>query len=79
MALGNVIGSNIFNVFFVLGISAVIHPLPVYANMWQDALLAGGCCLLVLLFVSTNKKHRILRSEGMLMVLIYVLYIILRL
>ncbi len=79
MALGNVIGSNIFNVFFVLGISAVIHPLPVYANMWQDALLAGGSCLLVLLFVSTNKKHRILRSEGMLMVLAYVLYIILRL
>ena len=41
LAIGNVIGSNIFNVFFVLGISAVIRPLPSYSNLWIDASLAA--------------------------------------
>ena len=75
LALGNVIGSNIFNVFFVLGISAVIRPLPAYPNLPIDAALAAGCCALVWLFVGTNRKHEIARWQGALLLLCYGVYL----
>lgn len=75
LALGNVIGSNIFNVFFVLGISAVIRPLPAYPNLPIDAALAAGCCALVWLFVGTNRKHEITRWQGALLLLCYGVYL----
>ncbi len=75
LALGNVIGSNIFNVFFVLGISAVIRPLPAYPNLPIDAALAAGCCALVWLFVGTNRKHEIKRWQGVFLLLCYGVYL----
>ncbi len=76
LALGNVIGSNIFNVFFVLGISAVIRPLPAYPNLPIDAALATGCCALVWLFVGTNRKHEIKRWQGVFLLLCYGVYLV---
>lgn len=75
IALGNVIGSNIFNVFLVLGISATIRPLPGYKNMPLDLGIAALGSLLVLIFVLTNKKHKIKRWEGLLLLCIYFAYI----
>ena len=48
IALGNIIGSNIFNVFLILGISATIRPLPTYQNMPIDLIMAALGSLLVL-------------------------------
>ena len=76
IALGNVIGSNIFNVFFVLGISATIRPLPVYQNMPVDLAIAALGSLLVLIFVLTNKKYEIKRREGLLLLCVYCAYMI---
>ena len=76
IALGNVIGSNIFNVFFILSISAIIRPLPAYKNIYADLLVAALGSLLVLLFVSTNKKHSIKRWGGALLLLIYTVYLV---
>lgn len=76
IALGNVIGSNIFNVFFVLGVSALIRPLPAYKNMEVDLGLAALGSLLVLIFVWTNKKYEIKRWAGFLLLLIYAAYLI---
>jgi cation:H+ antiporter len=75
IALGNVIGSNIFNVFFVLGISALIRPLPAYRNMEIDLGIAALGSLLVLIFVSTNRQYEIKRWAGFLLLLIYVAYL----
>ena len=75
IALGNVIGSNIFNVFFVLGISAVIRPLPAYENIFVDLSIASLGGLLVLIFVLTNKKYEIKRWEGGLFLCIYFGYL----
>ena len=75
IALGNVIGSNIFNVFFILGISATIRPLPAYHNMAIDIAIAALGSLLVLVFVLTNRKHEIKRWEGALMLCIYAGYL----
>jgi cation:H+ antiporter len=76
IALGNVIGSNIFNVFFVLGISALIRPLPAYINMETDLTVAALGSLLVLIFVSTNRSYEIKRWAGILLLLIYAVYLL---
>lgn len=79
LAIGNVIGSNIFNVFFVLGISSTISPLPAYDGLVIDALMAGGSSLLLLGFVSTNKEHKLLRWQAIIFLLIYAVYLYTRL
>lgn len=75
IALGNVIGSNIFNVFFVLGISGLIRPLPAYRNMITDISMAALGSFLVLIFVITNKQHSVKRWQGGLLVGLYILYV----
>ena len=74
IALGNVIGSNIFNVFMILGCSATIAPLPAYKGFVLDSVMATLGCLLVWLFVMTNKKHEIRWWHGAILLLIYVVY-----
>ena len=75
IALGNVIGSNIFNVFFVLGISAFIRPLPAYSGMVIDILMTTIGAVLILLFVFSNKQNSIKKWHGGLLVFLYVIYI----
>ena len=75
IALGNIIGSNIFNVFFILGTSAVIRPLPAYHNMEVDLAMATLGSLLVLIFVVTNKIYEIKRWEGLLLIGVYAFYL----
>lgn len=76
LAIGNVIGSNIFNVFFVLGVSAVIRPLPAYNHLLVDSACAAVCCALVWLFVCTNKRHEIKRWQGVLLLACYAVYLV---
>ena len=76
LAIGNVIGSNIFNVFFVLGISSIIHPLSGYQNLQVDAAMAAGSSLLLLLFILISKKRNINRIEGLSMLAIYGIYLV---
>ena len=76
LAIGNVIGSNIFNVFFVLGISAVVRPLNSYPNLWIDASLAALGSMLLLFFVTSNHSHKIKRWQGGLFLLCYVVYLV---
>ena len=75
LAIGNVIGSNIFNVFFVLGISSIIHPLSGYENLQVDAAMAAGSSLLLLFFIIITKKRNINRIEGLTMLAIYGIYL----
>ena len=79
LALGNVIGSNIFNVFFILGTGAVIHPLPSYDGMWLDAVMVIVGSLMVMMYVYLTKNHEIKRWHGALMILVYAVYLTYRL
>ena len=79
IALGNVIGSNIFNVFFVLGTSATIRPLPAYDGIDLDAWVAAAGSIVVWLAVKTNKERKIQRWAGALLLLIYIGYLSYRL
>ena len=79
IALGNVVGSNIFNVFFVLGTSAVVHPLPAYEGIELDACMVALGSIIVWLAVKTNHERKIQRWAGALLLLVYVGYLTYRL
>ncbi len=76
IALGNVIGSNIFNVFFILSSSAIIRPLPAYQGMNVDLMVTAAGSLLVLLFIYSNKERNIKRWGGLLFLLSYTAFLI---
>ncbi len=75
LAIGNVIGSNIFNVFFVLGLSSIINPLASYPNLQVDAAMATGSSILLLIFIALSRKNNINRIEGISMLTIYGIYL----
>ena len=75
IALGNVIGSNIFNIFFILGTSACVKALPGYHGLEIDAMMAALASLLVILFVYTNNKREIKRWHGAILLLTYAAYL----
>lgn len=79
IALGNVIGSNIFNVFFVLGISATLRPLPAYEGIELDACVAALGSIIVWMAVKTNHEREIQRWAGGLLLLVYIAYLTYRL
>ena len=75
IALGNVIGSNIFNIFFILGTSACVKALPGYHGLEWDAVMAALGSVLVMLFVYLTKKHEIKRWHGAILLLSYAAYL----
>ena len=79
IALGNVFGSNIFNVFFVLATSAIIRPLPAYDGIELDAYMAALGSIIVWLAVKTNHERKVQRWAGALLLLVYGGYLTYRL
>lgn len=76
IAIGNVVGSNIFNIFFILGISTVITTVPVQDASFPDIFLNILASLLLFIFVFTGKGRSLTRWEGFVFLAIYVGYII---
>lgn len=76
IAIGNVIGSNLFNIFFVLGCSATICPLQLGGITLVDMLTMLGASILFWVFGWFFKERTITRTEGVLMVLAFVAYTI---
>jgi len=73
--IGNVIGSNIFNVFFILGTTATISPLPFNTEVNFDLIIAIFASILLFLTTMTFGKKVIVRTEGIILLMIYVSYI----
>jgi cation:H+ antiporter len=75
LAVGNVIGSNIFNLLWVLGLSALIRPLPFELVSNTDILMVIAASALLLLATAAGKRYWIDRAEGGLFVVAYALYL----
>lgn len=74
LAIGNVVGSNIYNIFGILGVTAAIHPVAAPAEIIRfDNWVMLGATLLMLYFAMS--KGRLARSEGVMLALGYALYI----
>ncbi len=76
IAVGNVVGSNIFNIFWILGISALIRPLEfnIILNIELFVLLFASSLLFMTIFI--GKKHKLERWEGIFFLFFYLLYIL---
>ncbi len=74
IAIGNIVGSNIFNLLFILGISSTISPLPYKIAFNQDFTLMLVATTLLFVYMFIPKKHRLDRWQGLLFILIYVGY-----
>ena len=72
IAIGNIIGSNIFNILFVVGLSALIIPVPFQAKFRFDTIISGIAAIVLLLFCLPKKK--LPRFAGAIMLLVYVAY-----
>lgn len=76
IAIGNVVGSNIFNIFWILGVTGLFSPLPF--NSYTDVDLGMAMFATVVLFVTfyTGEKHVLRRPQGFLLLCLYAIYIV---
>lgn len=77
MAIGNVVGSNIFNTFLILGASATITPLQAPTGSTLDLIVNLIAAALLFLFIFTGKGRKISRWEGGIFVVTYITYLVL--
>jgi len=75
IAIGNIVGSNIFNAFFVLGISAVIYPVTLQKMSNFDLSVNLFAGLLLFIFIFTGKGRKIERWEGLIFLFSYSAYV----
>ncbi len=75
IAIGNIVGSNLFNIFWVLGLSAVIKPLPFNAAINTDILVYTMATVMLFIYCFTNRRYSIDKAEGVIFVLAYIGYI----
>ncbi|WP_439487574.1 calcium/sodium antiporter [Algoriphagus sp.] len=74
IAIGNIIGSNIFNIFLILGVSSLINPLDYSVAFNTDLYILGAGTLFLFLAMFTGKRKRLDRWEASILLLVYVGY-----
>ena len=72
IAMGNVVGSNIFNILFILGLAGVISPMTADAEFFIDTGILIAVSAMMMIFAFTHRKTS--RAEGAISVLVYVAY-----
>jgi cation:H+ antiporter len=74
IAIGNVIGSNIFNVLLILSISSLISPIKYNPNFNQDLLILIGGTVFLIIAMFTGKRKRLDRWEAFILLSFYLIY-----
>lgn len=74
IAFGNIIGSNIFNIFFILPVSSLIHPVDFNTSFNTELYLLGGGTLVLFIAMFTGGKKMLDRWEAAILLLVYIVY-----
>lgn len=74
IAIGNVVGSNIFNIFFILGITGLINPIPYNDAMNFDLKVLAASTVVLMIFMFTLNQRKLDRWEAFLLLAGYVVY-----
>jgi cation:H+ antiporter len=74
LALGDILGSNVFNALGILGIASVVKPLQLFDIGWVDYAMMLLAAVMVYLVIFTFKKHKFDRVEGIIFLLVYIVY-----
>ena len=72
LVIGNVIGSNIFNILFVLGASSAISAIPINSSMLTDVVFMLGVTILCFIFGKTQEKYD--KKEGAILIALFIAY-----
>lgn len=75
LAIGNILGSNLFNLLFIFGISAFIRPVSLDGFVF-DLVFLTGITLMVYVFAIVGKKYALSRKEGVGLLLLYILFVV---
>ena len=79
LAIGNVVGSNIFNVFWVLGLTPLVSPIHVNPDAKMDMVIATAAASLLFLFMFVGHKrsrYKLNRWQGVVLILLYIAYLV---
>ena len=76
IAIGNVVGSNIFNILFILSVSGLIHPVTYVTSFNREMLLLIGGTIIVILYMFAGKRYKVDRWEGALLLGVFLAYTI---
>ncbi len=76
IAVGNIVGSNIFNVFWILGLTATILQLPFNPSTNIDILVGIGATFLLFIFMFISTRRKLDRWQGVMFLLLYCVYIV---
>lgn len=76
MAVGNIVGSNIFNILWILWVTALIQPLDFPAGANIDMLVVAVSTLLLFLFMFIGKKHHLQRRQSVIFIIMYIVYMV---
>ncbi len=76
IAVGNVVGSNIFNIFWILGVSATVRPLPFNSAANIDILMTIFASFILFVFLFIGKKHLLERWQGGMFLFVYIAYLV---
>ena len=74
MAIGNLVGTNIYNIFLILGIAATINPIAISPSSFMDIIILAITSIIVYIFIQHKKD--ISKMEGILMIGLYMVYIV---
>lgn len=74
IAIGNVVGSNIFNIFFILSVTGLVHPITYNATMNMDIFILMGSTVLLMIFMFTLNTRKLDRWEAAIMFVLYIAY-----
>lgn len=78
IAVGNVVGSNIFNIFLILGVSSIIRPIPLPADLMLSVQVGIIATIILFMTLFVGKRHMIDRWQGAVMLGLYVVYLIIQ-
>jgi cation:H+ antiporter len=74
IAIGNVVGSNIFNITLILGVTGMVNPIPYNGSLNFDLMVCGAATIMLMIFMFTLNQRKLDRWEAVLMFMSYIVY-----
>lgn len=76
MAIGNIVGSQTFNILLIIGVTSILSPIKYYLEYNQDMILLLMGVIIFALFPFIGEKHKMTRENGILFTIVYIVYMI---
>jgi len=76
LVVGNIVGSNIFNIFWILGLMSLIAPVDIPVNINFDIIFLALSTFLLFIFMFVGEKHKLEKRQAIIFLIMYILYLV---